>query len=1011
MVVGATSPSGARFVAKVENGPVRIAVADNEAMTGPTMFGPAAVDGDGVAKVAATGLDADTAYWWQVEDNSVLDTSATGRFHTHPTVGSRASFTIAVSACAGAGPVAPGVDGGELAADRVSNHAVFDRIREHDPLMFVHLGDLHYYDLGSDSHGITGGASLANYRRSYDDVLAQPRQHQLYREVPLAYVWDDHDWGPDNSDGTHPGGPAAQVAYAERMPHMDLDAPAAGGMLLTGATGAGASTPDHASLRITGDLELAAVITPDTWAGVVGRAQHIAGRWFFTGDQRSYRILLLAAADGGALRLQWTTDGTGGTVVNASPTVPLPVTSGQLAIRATLDVDTGSGREVTFYTGSSIDGPWTQLGDPVTGAATSIHAGTAALTVGGIEGTFGNDMFEGSIARARVRAGIGGTIVADPDFAGQPSGTTSFDDAAGRTWTVAGNAEIVGPFGPIYHAWKLGRVLFVASDTRSRRTPNAATDDSSKTMLGAAQKAWLENLLSTSAAELLVWLMPTPWLSPGGDSWGVFTSERAELVAMLDTHGWLGRMLMVHGDRHALGIGSGALNDFGGFPILQAASLDSGPSAPLTEERFDIGPDTPGRGQWGTVTVEDLGPVIRVTLAGWQGDTLWAEYQFAVAATGTTSATVQELAPVVSGSHTPIFEARVLPTAGALGPDPDGVELSIVDGHVSMDGTADIQRTLDLTTEGLPFPRRIGDVLLPDGTEVFVRRGVDIGSTVLWVPLGYFRVQAAARPGDHPRGAIRLAGMDRMVGIVDAELLAPQQFDATRTFGFVFAQLVHPVYPAAVILFDDELETEEIGRPLVVERSRYEPLRTLAQGRGKILYWDGEGVLRIESAPDPDDPVWEVRAGRGGVLVAAQEEVTRDDVRNAVVVTSQGGDALAPARAVAIDDGPQSMTRFGGRFGQVPEHISTPAATTAEQAEQAARDTLLRRAGLPHRVSFEAVPNPALVPYDPVRVTLRDGTRQKHVIETLRLPLTATGGALQCRTREQRLSQIRVVDL
>src|SRR5690554_2859428 len=153
--VGAPTPDGATFVCKVDGGgPVRVAVADNEAMAGAVFTPSQAVDAQGVAKVSITGLAANTGYWWQVEDNGVLDTSLTGRFRTHPPVGSQASFTIALASCAGSSPEFPGVAGTELAPDRVSNHPVFDTIRERDPLMFVHMGDLHYYDLGSDNHGI-----------------------------------------------------------------------------------------------------------------------------------------------------------------------------------------------------------------------------------------------------------------------------------------------------------------------------------------------------------------------------------------------------------------------------------------------------------------------------------------------------------------------------------------------------------------------------------------------------------------------------------------------------------------------------------------------------------------------------------------------------------------------------------------------------------------------------------------------------------------------------------------
>jgi len=371
-----------------------------------------------------------------------------------------------------------------------------------------------------------------------------------------------------------------------------------------------------------------------------------------------------------------------------------------------------------------------------------------------------------------------------------------------------------------------------------------------------------------------------------------------------------------------------------------------------------------------------------------------------------TVASVQDLAPVVAGSHRMVVEAYVL-REFASGNNPGGEPIPILGGEVVMDGTADVQRTLTLTTGGVDFPRRIGDLLLPDGTEIFVRRGVDIGTDILWAPLGYYRIETPEQD-DAPDGPIVIRAFDRMKGLIGSPLLAPRQFTEEDTFADVFTALVGDVYPGATILFDDDLGDEPLGRVLVVEQNRYEPLRTLAQGRGKIVYWDGEGVLRVETAPDPSEPLWEVRAGRGGVLSRVRRRITRTDVVNAVVVRSQASRDLGPARAVAIDDGPQSITRFGGRFGAVPAHITVPVETTVEQARETARLTLLRRAGLPFQVEVESVPNPALKPFDPFRVTLRNGERERHVAERITLPLTAQG-VMRIASREQRGSLVRVV--
>jgi hypothetical protein len=56
------------------------------------------------------------------------------------------------------------------------------------------------------------------FRRGLDRVLSQERQALFYRRTPLVYVWDDHDYGTDNSDGTSPTRDAARLYYATDFP-------------------------------------------------------------------------------------------------------------------------------------------------------------------------------------------------------------------------------------------------------------------------------------------------------------------------------------------------------------------------------------------------------------------------------------------------------------------------------------------------------------------------------------------------------------------------------------------------------------------------------------------------------------------------------------------------------------------------------------------------------------------------------------------------------------------------
>lgn len=209
------------------------------------------------------------------------------------------------------------------------------------------------------------------------------------------------------------------------------------GLYLPGVSGSYASTTDKAQLDITGDIDLRAYIRPATWTPVA--TQNIMAKAVVTGNQRSYYLRLTTT---GAIQLLWSTDGTSPGLLSATSTVAAtPGTGSKLAVRATMDVNDGSGnRVINFYTAPSMDGPWTPLGATVTTAGTtSIFSSTAPLEAG--SGSLGtSDLFVGTIYALEARSGIGGTVVADPDFTLASPARTTFDDNVGNTWTVNGSA-------------------------------------------------------------------------------------------------------------------------------------------------------------------------------------------------------------------------------------------------------------------------------------------------------------------------------------------------------------------------------------------------------------------------------------------------------------------------------------------------------------------------------------------------------------------------------------------
>lgn len=197
------------------------------------------------------------------------------------------------------------------------------------------------------------------------------------------------------------------------------------------------STTDKAALDIVGDIDIRFFADLDSWYDVM----ELVSKWTETSDERSYGLRLNADA---TVTLRTSPDGTNGAAVLNTSTVPLPVTSGPLAVRATLDVSNGGNKVATFYVSDSLAGSWTQLGDTVTTAGTtSIYNGTGTLHVlDNPNDSGGGSTIRGRVYGAAVLDGIGGTEVANPDFTIQDEADTSFADAAGNTWTVVGDCEL-----------------------------------------------------------------------------------------------------------------------------------------------------------------------------------------------------------------------------------------------------------------------------------------------------------------------------------------------------------------------------------------------------------------------------------------------------------------------------------------------------------------------------------------------------------------------------------------
>lgn len=182
--------------------PVRLVVATAEQLS-PALYSNAvtsAATAGNIVSLDVAGLQPNTAYFYGLEVAGVLRTepASRGRFRTFPQ--GAGSFKIAL------------LGDGDY---RDSDQRVYGVVLAEDPLLILYNGDLHYLNIRT--------TLIDDYRAAYDGVLSHPAQGALYRGVPVAYMWDDHDFaGGDNSDGTAVGAAAARTAYRDYVPHYPL---------------------------------------------------------------------------------------------------------------------------------------------------------------------------------------------------------------------------------------------------------------------------------------------------------------------------------------------------------------------------------------------------------------------------------------------------------------------------------------------------------------------------------------------------------------------------------------------------------------------------------------------------------------------------------------------------------------------------------------------------------------------------------------------------------------------
>ena len=142
-------------------------------------------ESDFVCQFAADGLSPATSYEIELtafEDSGEPSAALTGRFRTAPEADAKARVRGFVVSCQGIGTV----------DDERRGHWIYDAMSRFEPDLFVHTGDIVYYDKSyAGKHPISQDVPAA--RQRWNRMFAYEWNREFHRNVASYFLKDDHD--------------------------------------------------------------------------------------------------------------------------------------------------------------------------------------------------------------------------------------------------------------------------------------------------------------------------------------------------------------------------------------------------------------------------------------------------------------------------------------------------------------------------------------------------------------------------------------------------------------------------------------------------------------------------------------------------------------------------------------------------------------------------------------------------------------------------------------------------
>lgn len=369
----------------------------------------------------------------------------------------------------------------------------------------------------------------------------------------------------------------------------------------------------------------------------------------------------------------------------------------------------------------------------------------------------------------------------------------------------------------------------------------------------------------------------------------------------------------------------------------------------------------------------------------------------------------------LSASHQPHVRVGVYQYDGTANGEFVGY-LGVVSGSLTLDYRRNIRRQASLqlgsivSTADAEYVTGIDtrdflEALTAQSAEITIEWGIKFPDlTTEYVTLARLRVEESNRSLSSPVLDVS-AAYDLGTRVADFNLVtpyAPFNTGGTKlTYVEAIQDLVNVSYPSATppawTIASGVDTTSKPPDNTAFTGDRWGAINALAQAINVTVGATATGEWLITPATTDRTQVWAVRTGDGGVLVSEQTAYGRREQYNAIPVRWEaptGGGGLA----YVVDSDPDSPTYYDGPFGRKPRQEETLSTVTSSSQAIAAATTLLDQyKGFTRAVSLTTVHNPLLEPGDVIGLYLPDGSAERHIVDSISLPLN--GGTMSMETR------------